>query len=47
MTEETEQLKIKTPQQDNNNITILSTIPHPKPETIYMNYPYTHQINKA
>jgi hypothetical protein len=36
----------KTP-QDNNTITILSTNPHPRPETIYMNYLYTHQINKA
>jgi hypothetical protein len=37
----------KTPQQDNNTITILSTIPHRRRETIYMNYLYTHQINKA
>jgi hypothetical protein len=26
---------------------MVSGIPHPSPETIYMNYLYTHQINKA
>jgi hypothetical protein len=33
--------KITTPH------TILSTITHPRPETIDMNYLYTHQISKA